>query len=167
MRHVSTGRLLALLLLVATPCLGQDQAPRSLGPSGLPLPRAASLASDTVNLRTGPGTEYPISWVYNRRSLPVKVLQEFDVWRKIADPDGVEGWAHSSLLTTRRTIMVRGGTPVALRRSADDSSRILLRAEAGVVGNFLDCADDYCRAEIDGTRGWVPRAAIWGLMDGE
>lgn len=168
MRHVAAGRLAALLLLlVAVPCLGQAPPQRALGPSGLPLPRAASLASDTVNLRTGPGTDYPIAWVYRRRGLPVQVTQEFDVWRKIADPDGVEGWAHSSLLTTRRTVLVRGGTPIALRRSADDSSRILLRAEAGVVGTFLDCTDDHCLVEIDGTRGWTPRAALWGLMDGD
>lgn len=168
MRHVSAGRLTALLLvLFAVPGLGQDQAQRALGPSGLPLPRSASLASDTVNLRTGPGTQYPIAWVYHRRGLPVRVTQEFDVWRKVVDPDEVEGWAHSSLLTTRRTVLVRGGSPIALRRSPDDSSRTLLRAEAGVIGTFFDCTDGYCRIEIDGTRGYAPRAALWGVMEGD
>ena len=39
---------------------------------GLPLPRFASLKSDQVNLRAGPGTRYPIQWVYNRRELDRK-----------------------------------------------------------------------------------------------
>src|SRR5262245_40174978 len=30
--------------------------------SGLPLPRFVSLKSDRVNLRSGPGTDYPTSW---------------------------------------------------------------------------------------------------------
>ena len=35
--------------------------------TGLPLPRFAALRSDEVNLRAGPGTGYPIDWVYKRR----------------------------------------------------------------------------------------------------
>lgn len=118
-------------------------------------------------MRTGPGTTYPVAWIFHRRGLPVHVTEEFDVWRKITDPDGVEGWAHSSLLTTQRTTMIRGGSPVALRRSADEASRIMLRAEAGVIASFLDCADAFCRIEIDGTRGYVPRSTLWGLIDGD
>ncbi len=36
------------------------------GASGLALPRYVSLKSDRVNLRSGPGTDYPTSWVYRR-----------------------------------------------------------------------------------------------------
>ena len=39
--------------------------------SGLPLPRFASLKSDEVNVRTGPGTRYPVDWVFKRKSMPV------------------------------------------------------------------------------------------------
>ncbi|MBT3700232.1 MAG: hypothetical protein HOG12_01865, partial [Alphaproteobacteria bacterium] len=46
-------------------------------------PRFASLRADKVNLRAGPGVRYPISWIFVRKSLPVEILAEFELWRKI------------------------------------------------------------------------------------
>ena len=60
---------LALLLgsLAATaPLAAQDTTQRTVGASGLPLPRFASLAASQVNVRTGPSTDHPIRWVYER-----------------------------------------------------------------------------------------------------
>ena len=51
--------------------------------TGLPLPRFAALRSDEVNMRAGPGTRYPIDWVYKRRELPVEIQREFEVWRLV------------------------------------------------------------------------------------
>ena len=50
----------------------------------------AALRSDEVNLRAGPGTRYPIDWVYKRRDQPVEILREFEVWRLVQDPDGIK-----------------------------------------------------------------------------
>ena len=136
------------------------------GASGLPLPRYASLASSEVNVRTGPGKDYPIHWVYTRPGLPVRIVDEYDVWRLVEDPDGDKGWTHSSLLSLRRTVVVRGGTQ-AMRRSADANSAVILRAEAGVVGELLNCDHAWCRVEIDGRRGWLPRDAVWGVLASE
>ena len=52
---------------------------------GLPVPRFVTLRSDEVNVRTGPGERYPIEWVFTRKGMPVEILAEFDVWRKIRD----------------------------------------------------------------------------------
>src|SRR5262245_34959241 len=70
--------------------------------SGLPVPRFASLRSDEVNVRTGPGTRYPVDWVFKRKFMPVEVVAEFENWRKIRDWQGASGWVHQSLLTGRR-----------------------------------------------------------------
>src|ERR1700761_4027499 len=59
--------------------------------TGLPVPRFVALRSDDVNLRAGPGTRYPIEWVFKRRDLPMEIEREFDVWRLVRDPDGVRG----------------------------------------------------------------------------
>jgi SH3-like domain-containing protein len=68
------GLIAALMLLFAV--LGGQQpqaqeAGRSIGPSGLPLPRFASLKSDEVNVRKGPGHDHAIAWVFHRAGLPV------------------------------------------------------------------------------------------------
>jgi SH3-like domain-containing protein len=148
------------------PAAPQPAPQHRTGASGLPLPRFASLASSEVNVRTGPGKDYPIHWVYTRPGLPVRILDEYDVWRLVEDPDGDKGWTHSSLLSLRRTVVVKGGTQ-AMRRSADASSAVILRAETGVVGELLNCDHAWCRVEIDGRRGWLPRDAVWGVLPNE
>jgi len=89
--------------------------------TGLPLPRYAALRSDEVNLRAGPGTRYPIQWVYKRRELPVEIQREFEVWRLVQDPDGTKGWVHQATLTGRRSFIVTGAD-ATLRRDARDAS---------------------------------------------
>ena len=155
--------LMALLALAAAaqPALGQ--AGRT---TGLPLPRFVSLGSDRVNLRFGPGQQYPIQWILAREGLPVEIIEEFDTWRKVRLHDGDQGWIHGSLLSSRRTIVVAGQIR-ELRRSPDASARVLLRAEPGVIGELLDCEEDWCRIEIDGRRGWLQRDAFWGVLPGE
>src|SRR5262249_10499346 len=83
--------------------------------TGLPLPRFAALRSDEVNLRVGPGTRYPIQWVYKRRELPVEILREFEVWRLVEDTEGIKGWVHQATLTGRRSFIITGGD-ATLRR---------------------------------------------------
>ena len=160
-------RLAAAVLAAAPALLMQPVSAQSLvGPSGLPLPRFVSLAETEVNARTGPGLEYPIRWLYLRRDLPVKIVEEHDVWRRIQDPEGGEGWVHSQLLTSRRSVLVTGAIE-DLHRTASGDSRVVLRAEPGVVGRLLDCRPDWCLVEIDGKRGWGRRASLWGVLDDE
>ena len=72
-------------------CTAQGTPPPA-GASGLPVPRFVSLKSDRVNLRQGPGTEYPTAWVFRRAGLPVEVIKEFESWRQVRDAEGTTGW---------------------------------------------------------------------------
>jgi SH3-like domain-containing protein len=174
------GRLLLALVVLGTAAVAaaaQDAAPtpqdapsppaqapaREIGPSGLPLPRFASLASSEVNARTGPSTDHPIRWVYERADLPVKIVEEFDVWRRIEDADGETGWAHASLLSLRRTVLVRGQGIQELRRSPEADARVVARAEPGVIGELVECQPGWCRIEVGGERGWLPKPSLWGV----
>ena len=44
--------------------------------SGLPIPRFASLRSDQVNVRTGPGARYPIEWDWWDTTLQIHASAE-------------------------------------------------------------------------------------------
>lgn len=164
LRLVTAPLLLAALLATLTTALAQsdESSGTRLGPTGLPLPRYASLASDEVNMRKGPGSEYPIRWVYRRPGLPVRIVDEADVWRKVEDPDGDVGWVHSALLSSRRTVMVRGGI-AELRRTPSRSAAALLRIEPGVIGRLVRCEPGWCLVEFDGKRGWLEKSALWGV----
>jgi SH3-like domain-containing protein len=45
----------------------------------LPLPRFASLRSDTVYMRAGPGERFPIEWVYKRKGYPIQIIDSFEL----------------------------------------------------------------------------------------
>ncbi|MFO1060181.1 MAG: SH3 domain-containing protein [Dongiaceae bacterium] len=131
----------------------------------LPLPRFVSLRSNEVNLRTGPGTNYPVDWVMVRKGMPVEVLAEFDIWRKIRDWQGTVGWVHQSMLAGARTALVTGATRTLL--SEPERGRPVARIEAGVIGKLLECVQDWCRLEVQGHRGWLKRGEFFGVYPNE
>jgi SH3-like domain-containing protein len=149
-----------------TPPAAAPAVPDAGRSTGLPMPRFVSLGADRVNLRYGPGRQYPISWVLARKGLPVEIVAEFDTWRKVKLHDDDEGWVHASLLSSRRTIMVTEAVR-ELRRTPDDDARVVLRAEPGVIGELVDCEEAWCRVDIQGRRGWLRRDAFWGILPDE
>lgn len=132
------------------------------------LPRFASLRSDDVNMRSGPGTRYPIEWVYKRRELPVEIQREFDVWRWVQDADGVHGWVHQATLTGRRSFVVEGHD-ATLRSDAADTASAVAILKVGVIGRIRSCAaaSDWCRVSVGSYRGYVRREQVWGVLPGE
>ena len=131
-------------------------------------PYWASIASGQAMMRTGPGRNFPGVWLYQRRDLPIRVLRVFPNWRYIEDPDGVRGWMLVTLLSDRRTAIVRGTQPRPLYAKPDEGSRVTFRVEGGVVGRVDDCSSGWCRLELAGGRsGYVHVTDIWGVSDGE
>ena len=132
----------------------------------LPLPRFASVRSEEVNVRTGPGERYPVDWVLTRKGQPVEILAEYDVWRKIRDWQGSEGWVHERMLTGVRNVVVTG-QPRSLRADPDPMAPAIAQVEARVVAHLLSCRGLWCRVEAQGTKGWLQRNEIWGVFPDE
>ncbi len=125
-------------------------------------PRFESLRWDKVNLRAGPGDQYPIRWVLTRKGMPVEVIDRFDVWRKILDWQGSVGWVHERMLVGNRTVIVTG-MERTLHAEPSETAKPVARAEAGVVGRLLACRGAWCRIEAQGVKGWIERRAIFGV----
>jgi SH3-like domain-containing protein len=150
--------LVLLALLAALPAEARDQA-------GLPVPRYVSLRSSKINLRTGPGMNFPIQWIYQRRHMPVEVVAEYDTWRKIRDWQGTVGWVHQSMLDGSRYALITGER--ILRREAADAAPPAARVMPGVIGELLKCQGSWCRLDVDGYRGWLKRDDFYGIYPGE
>jgi SH3-like domain-containing protein len=170
MRRLSVLSI-ALLLALLAPAIGLSvPAARAADTeetgSGLPIPRFVSLRADEVNLRAGPGVRYPIDWVYQRRLMPVMVVEEFDTWRKIRDWQGTEGWVNKAMLSGRRMALVTGEIRT-LRREPSAESPAVARAEPGVIGRLVKCKDTWCKLDAGGHEGWIPRGEIWGVQPDE
>ncbi len=135
--------------------------------TGLAVPRFVSLRSDKVHVRSGPGTRYPIRWVYLRKNLPVEVVQEFETWRKIRDNEGQEGWLHQSLIAGRRYALITGTEPVTAYRKPDIDTAVVYRMEPGVVARVDECTNKWCLLVSSGFEGWVEKKSIWGIYPSE
>jgi SH3-like domain-containing protein len=159
MRSYATAALLTLaaFVLQMSPASAQDKTP----------PYWASIASGEAMMRTGPGRNYPGTWLYKRRDLPVRVIKTYPNWRLIEDPDGTRGWMLVTLLSDQRTAIVKPGGPRPIYAEASESSRVRYRAEPGVVGRIDKCEGGWCRIQIGKRQGYIARGDIWGTDTSE
>lgn len=147
-----------LILAAAAPAAAQeDKQP----------PYWASIASGQAMTHTGPGRNYPNVWLYQRRDLPVRVIKKYETWRLIQDPDGAQGWMLVTLLSDRRTALVKPGQRRPIRVGPYDSAKVQYEAEPGVVGRISKCSGGWCRIEVGNRRGYVSTSDIWGVSEGE
>ena len=143
---------------------------RQTGPSGLPVPRYVSLKTDRVNVRRGPSTEHQVIWVFARQGLPVEIIAESDLWRRVRDSDGEEGWVYHTLLAGRRTGLVAPWTKdenVELRNGPKTSARAVAIVQTGVVGEVLRCTGKWCEFSVNGYSGWLKQEMLWGVYPDE
>ena len=116
---------------------------------------------------TGPGRNYPNVWLYQRRDLPVRVVKKYDNWRLIQDPDGAQGWMLVTMLSDRRTAIVKPGDPRPIRINPSDGAKVRYNVEHGVVGRISKCSSGWCRIEIDRRKGYIRTSDLWGVADNE
>jgi SH3-like domain-containing protein len=182
-------RIFSLCLAALMASSAQADLPKvpqnAVGPvSNLPLPRYVSLKRDKVNMRRGPGPDHPIIEVYQRRNLPVEVLNEFDHWRKVRDPAGEEGWMTDVMLAGEpryAMVMAKNGKPPGkppagaaskdagwpVRRAPDVKARTIAIAMPGVIAELRHCPQSWCEIKAGNRTGWIERAALWGVYPGE
>ena len=149
--------LAAALICLATTASAQDKKP----------PYWASIASGEAMMRTGPGKNYPGIWLYKRRDLPIRVVQVYPNWRKIEDPDGQQGWMLVTLLSDRRTAIVKPGAPRDIRTKPAANAPVRYRAEHGVVGRIEQCDGRWCHIQVGGREGYIAQGDLWGLSEAE
>lgn len=143
---------IAAVLLLGLPATAIAQAK---------VPYWASIGAGKARMRTGPGQQFPVTWMYQRAGLPVKVIATYPSWRKVQDHEGTIGWMQANLISEKRTGIVQGEIR-PLRDQPSLGGKIIWRAEPGVIGALTDCADGWCKFDVKGRLGYVEIAHIWG-----
>ena len=159
---------IAMLVLAAAPASAAGQQIGSV--TGLPLPRFVSLKSDRVNLHEGPSKDHRTTWIFQRAGLPVEITAEFDIWRRIRDSEGSEGWVLHSLLSGRRTGLVapwRKTDEFSVRASASPDAAVRAKLQSGVIGSLKSCNGAWCHLAGEGFDGWIEQDNVWGAYPGE
>ncbi len=154
--------LLATFLTI-TPLMAQEQS------DTLDLPRMSSLRSNLINARSGPGSRYPIEWVYMQKGAPIEVVAEFEHWRKVKDWDGQTSWVHKAMLSSLRTIKVITLGQNNLYKKPSTDSSVVARAEDGAVGEIKECpkSKSFCLVDFNGIQGWIKKQDIFGIYEKE
>lgn len=138
--------------------------------SGLPIPRYVSLKSDRVNLREGPSKDHRTIWVFQRAGLPVEITAEFEIWRRVRDSEGSEGWVLHSLLSGRRTALVtpwkKSGESV-LHAKPDAQSAPTAKLQPNVLASVRACSGGWCKVSGEGFSGFIQQSDLWGVYPNE
>ena len=177
--RLSILRLLPMLAVVLAPAVVATAATAAETPSGLPLPRFVTTRSTPINVRVGPGTKYDVSWVFKVAGTPVEIIQEFDVWRKIRDVDGAEGWVHQNMLSGNRAgyVLPEGNVHrVALRMASSPEAGVAAWVGPGFPVKIQSCGSGWCSVlavdHPDGRptatySGYLPAGDLWGVYRDE
>ena len=138
--------------------------PGSETPSGFKVPRFVSLKYGNVNGRAGPGQAHPVKWNYSRKGLPVIVVAETIMWRKIRDNNGDESWMHKRTLTGQRMVVTL--TDVTLRAKPRHSAKGRAIASKDAILTLEGCDDTgWCEVKAStGHSGYVERKTLWGAQ---
>ena len=135
--------------------------------TGLEIPRYVSLKSDDTNIRVGPSKNYPIKIKYIKKYYPLKVLEEYENWRKVEDFQKNFGWIHKSLISGTRTgiVLSNDNKNISILNTLDGNV-------IGEIGNgnivFLEkCKIDWCLVSLGDFEGWMDKKYIWGVKEKE
>jgi SH3-like domain-containing protein len=121
----------------------------------------ASLKSAKVNLRVGPGKEYPIICVFMKSNLPVMLLAEFKQWKKIRFLDEPDGWVHQNMISRKNTAIVTAPYAVLYRYESD--SQPMAKVEKNAIVRILKKDKDWIKVELDKIKGWMKKQDLWGV----
>ncbi len=133
-------------------------------PSGFAVPRYVSLKFGTVNARKGPSRDHAIAYQYQRRGLPLVVVAETEMWRKVRDIHGDEAWVRKPALSGERHAITTRETRLQARPSSD--ARAIARIAKGALVDLESCnPEGYCEIETEnGLKGWSRQSDLWGAQ---
>ncbi len=131
-----------------------------------PIPRFVSTRSTESNLRVGPGSDYPVDWVFVKNNIPVEITAEFDTWRRVRDFEGTEGWFHQSMLKSQRYGVISDSVAIVHRSNSEGSSGVV-KLTQGVIVKIKKCRNDWCYVTLDKFEGWLPGSQLWGVYPDE
>ena len=90
--------LIIIFIISSENALSNQIEPKvSINGSGLEIPRMVSLKKSLTYMRSGPGKEFPVKFELRQRGYPLKVVAEFNNWRKVITYGKISGWIHTQL----------------------------------------------------------------------
>ena len=119
------------------------------------------LKNNQVNVRYGPGFDYPIKYIYKKKFLPVKVIDKKENFRRIIDLKNNSGWIHTSQLRKGKSFILLKDQ--LLFSKPTKYSKPIIRISSGRLLLIKKCKSEWCRVKTENFLGWVKADEVWGL----
>ena len=100
-----------------------------------------SLKKNKVNVRYGPGFDYPVKYIYNKINLPIKEIDKKENFRRIIDLKNNSGWIHISQLKKSNSIIILENK--VLFKKPTNFSKPILRLEKGRMLVIKKCSNNW------------------------
>ena len=122
-----------------------------------------TLRSSKVNLRQGPSLSHPIKLVYNKKFLPVLILDKSYNFRKIKDHENNSGWIHISQLSKKKAGISIDEKLIVFKNPTIYSKPLVILAK-GRLCLISKCEKEWCKIKVNKFRGWVKKESLWGRL---
>ena len=152
------------IVLSSENTLSKTKEPRlAINGSGLKIPRIVSTKNSLTYIRSGPGKDFPVKFELKKKGFPLKIIAEYNNWRKITTFNNINGWIHTQLLSSLRTGLITKTTYLKIIPS--NSGNSIAKLLPNLLINVKKCNEDWCKIEVDRRKifiGWIKKENIWG-----
>ena len=118
------------------------------------------LKNNKVNVRYGPGFDYPIKYVYKKKNLPIKVIDKKENFRRIIDFKKNSGWIHVSQLKKGKSLILLKDQ--ILFSKPTRYSKPIIKIAKGRLLLVKKCKKKWCKVKTEDYLGWIITNNIWG-----
>ena len=118
------------------------------------------LKNSKVNVRMGPGLDYPVKFIYKKKYLPVKVIDKKENFRKVIDHKKNSGWIHISQLKKVNSVIVLSNR--ILFKKPTFNSKPIANIESGKLFVLEKCKKNWCKISSQNYSGWINMDNVWG-----
>ena len=119
------------------------------------------LKNSEVNVRYGPGFDYPVKYIYKKKNLPVKIIDKKENFKKIIDFKKNSGWIHISQLKKGKSLILLKDQ--ILFSKPTRYSKPIIKISKGRLLLVKKCKKNWCRVKTENFFGWIKTNETWGL----
>ena len=120
-----------------------------------------SVKNDSINVRSAPSTKAEIHWeVFS--GFPLRILKKEKDWVQTVDFEGDKGWVFGSLLSDRKTVIVKVDT-ANMRSGPGQGYDIIARAKKQVIFTPIDKEGNWIKVSYKNGMivGWIYNTLLW------
>ena len=124
-------------------------------------PKYASIKKNKAYSRYNASYEAEIEWIYQKKNLPILIINEYGNWREIRDIANNQSWMHISMISNKKSFI--NIKEQNLLKYKDNKNIVLAIVKKNVVGKIIKCDGKLCKVKIKNLRGWIEKKSLWGI----